>query len=122
MKNVAAVTIVAVAAVASLGACGSDHPKDCRTRGGATICLVKSAPHAFEPTASGLKPGSTAQLSLAGPQVDKAQGPAPTQTVDANGHLPTGTAVVVPAGTGGVTITITATTASGKSITVTFRK
>ena len=78
--------------------------------------------HVYQPTASGLKAGSSARVHLAGPGVVASPGPEPTLLVDGAGHLPGGQGVVVPAGTGPTTITITATSASGTTVTATFTR
>ncbi|MDQ6726068.1 MAG: hypothetical protein M3066_07895 [Actinomycetota bacterium] len=69
--------------------------------------------------ASGFRPSSDIQLELTGPGVGPPAGPAKPIRVDANGRYPSangGGGLVVPSGSGPVTVTISGTSVSGKAV------
>src|SRR5258708_15444335 len=113
--------MIAIAALAAVASCSTDHPKQCRRFGQASICLQKVGGTHYEPQASGLQPGSAIHLHVAAPGLDQPSGGEPPLAADPSGHWPAGTGMTTGnAPTGAVTITITATSAAGTPVIATF--
>jgi hypothetical protein len=110
------------------GACNSANPAgstECHTLSGASLCLVKRGASTYALRASGLRPGSEITLVLGEPKIPPTGGLAP-YTADSSGKFPAAgqvpAGVVVPAGSGPVLITLTATAANGSPATTTFTR
>lgn len=92
----------------------------CQGDGGAQVCLVpRQGGTSYQMQATGFQPNSEVTLELTGPAVDPPAGPAKPRRVDGEGKSrPVNGAggLVVPSGSGPMTLTMTGTALSGKEV------
>ena len=92
----------------------------CQADGGAQLCLVpRQGTTSYQMRASGFMPNSDVRLELTGPAVGTPAGEPKPIRVDADGKYPPANGsggLVVPAGSGPVTVTISGTAVSGKAV------
>jgi hypothetical protein len=116
--------VMATMIVAAAASCSSAKPKECQARGGTSLCLRNVHSDLYKPEASGLKPGSRVRVKVAGHGLSADPSGGLQFTADGSGRFPSSidgtTGVIVPPGSGPVTITITGTDASGAAVTATF--
>lgn len=122
---------LALAAGGCGGSSGSSAPSTsstspphevCRADAGAQVCLTPAnGGNTYTMAATGFRPSSDITIVLAGPKVATTvagQGPASAR-VDAQGKFPgsnSASGVVVPKGSGMVTLTVTGSAASGQAV------
>ena len=96
--------------------------EECRADAGAQVCLTpNNGSTTYTMAATGFRPNSDITIVLAGPKVPttKAGAVPPPARVDAQGKFPPangGSGVIVPRGSGMVTVTVTGSAASGQAV------
>ncbi len=115
--------IVALGAGVVISGCsggGGGRASACQADGGAQACLVpRQGGHAYELRATGFQPDSELRMELTGPSVGPPAGEPKPIRVDGKGKYPpsnVASGLVVPSGSGPVTVTISGTAGSGRAV------